>query len=313
MRVLVLTSADRALDNRSMWYALREHCAVDLHFLDKQQQRNLRRILATFDLAVYDRIVLDLMFKHIHKQSRVLRTLPGLIVYEEDAYLDIMPGSRWLGAFLKLYRRVPGLKVISTGHRVTRHLCDSGINASFIPKGFDQARLNDRQYPARDIELGFIGRLGSEAYSARRLMLESLAQRESLQIMRTSSAEEYVDTLNRIRCFVSADVGLGEYMAKNFEAMACGCLLIAKRQGLGEEDALGFVEGGNVLLYDDLDSLCAQVAWIREHPEQATEIARQGREHVLARNTYAYLAAQVAKVIAEPFLPSPSLSWWRWW
>lgn len=296
-----------------MWYALRQHCAVDIYFLDKQQQRNLRQFFSAVDLGVYDRIVLDLMFKHIHKQGRLLRTLSALTIYEEDAYLDIMSGSRWLGAFLNLYRRLPGVRVISTGYMVTRHLHDSGVDAYFIPKGFDPSRLRDENRPIRNIELGFIGRLGSKAYSARRNMLESLAQRESLQIMRTSSAEEYLDTLNRIRCFVSADVGLGEYMAKNFEAMACGCLLLAKRQGQGEEDALGFVDGGNVLLYDDLDSLCAQVAWVRAHPERAAEIAQQGREHVLAHNTYEHLADQVVKVIAEPFLPLPSLSWWRWW
>jgi len=296
-----------------MWYALRQHCAVDIHFLDKQQQRNLRQFFSAIDVGVYDRIVLDLMFKHIHKQGRLLRTLPALTIYEEDAYLDIMPGSRWLGAFIKLYRRLPGLRVISTGFMVTSHLRDSGVDAYFTPKGFDPSRLRDQSRPTRDIELGFIGRLGSKAYSDRRNMLESLAQRESLQIMRTSSAEEYLDTLNRIRCFVSADVGLGEYMAKNFEAMACGCLLLAKCQGQGEEGALGFVDGGNVLLYDDLDSLCAQIAWVRAHPEQAAEIAQQGRKHVLAHNTYAHLADQVAKVIAEPFLPLPSLSWWRWW
>ncbi len=33
--------------------------------------------------------------------------------------------------------------------------------------------------------------------------------------------EEYCATLNRIRFFVSADVGMGEYMIKSFEAMAC--------------------------------------------------------------------------------------------
>lgn len=296
-----------------MWYALRQHCAVDIYFLDKQQQRNLRQFFSVIDLSVYDRIVLDLMFKHIHKQGRLLQALSALTIYEEDAYLDIMSGSRWRGAFLKLYRRLPGLRVISTGYMVTRHLRDSGVDAYFIPKGFDPSRLRDQNRPIRNIELGFIGRLGSKAYSARRNMLESLAQRESLQIMRTSSAEEYLDTLNRMCCFVSADVGLGEYMAKNFEAMACGCLLFAKRQGQGEEDALGFVDGGNVLLYDDLDSLCAKVAWMRAHPERAAEIAQQGREHVLAHNTYAHLADQVAKVIAEPFLPLPSLSWWRWW
>lgn len=312
MRVLVLTSADRALDNRSMWQALGQHAVVDVYFLDKAQQRNLRAYFARLELGVYQRIVLDLMFKHIHTQGRFLRTLPALTLYEEDGYLDTFAGSRWQGRFLKFYRAMPALKVICTGYQVARHFREAGVDSYFIPKGFDPERLQDQHKPLRDIDFGFIGRLGSATYSARRAMLQELADHGSLRIMRTHTAEEYQDTLNRIGCFVSADIGLGEYMAKNFEAMACGCLLIAKRQGQGEEQALGFVDGDNLLLYEDLESLRGKVAWVRLHPQQAREIARRGREHVLRHNTYARLAAQVAQVIVEPFSPLPSRSWWRW-
>ena len=94
MRVLVLTSADRALDNRRLWASLQACAQVEIRFLDKSQQRDLRGYFVGVALGDYERIVLDLMFKHIRFQSRFLRTLTALTLYEEDAYLDFMPGSR---------------------------------------------------------------------------------------------------------------------------------------------------------------------------------------------------------------------------
>jgi hypothetical protein len=67
--------------------------------------------------------------------------------------------------------------------------------------------------------------------------------------------EEYCATLNRIRFFVSADVGMGEYMIKNFEAMACGCVLLAFDQGAAENQALGFKGMVNVVFYKDIPQL----------------------------------------------------------
>ena len=61
--------------------------------------------------------------------------------------------------------------------------------------------------------------------------------------------------LNRIRFFVSADIGMGEYMIKNFEAMACGCVLLAYDQGELENEALGFIDMHNIVLYRRLDEL----------------------------------------------------------
>ncbi|MFI8741429.1 glycosyltransferase family protein [Stutzerimonas sp. R75] len=312
MRVLVLSSADRALDNRILWSSLQGGAQVDVRFLDKDQQRCLRRYFVDIAIDKYERVILDLMFKHVRTQSRFLRTLPALTLYEEDAYLDFMPGSRWSGAFVRFYRRLPGVRVISTGFAVTNHLRAAGVDAHFVPKGFDPARMV-LQNQKRDIELGFIGRLGSAAYSARRTLLEALAKVEPLEIMRTHTANEYVDTLNRINIFISADVGLSEYMAKNFEAMACGCLLLAKRQGRGEEEALGLEDGVNLLLYDDLASLLERLEWAREHPGLAQSIAVKGREHVLARNAYDKLAREISDVVSVPFTNVSSQPWWKFW
>lgn len=298
-----------------MWRALANHVELELHFLDKVQQRDLRDWFKSIEIGKYDRIVLDLMFKHIHKQSRWLRTLPNLVLYEEDAYLNFMPGSKWLDIFSAFYRKLPGVRVITTGAWVAQRLVAQQVDAHFLPKGFDSQRLGDRGAAQRDIFLGFIGRLGSSAYAQRQQLLTSLAAVEPLQLMRTQHPDEYPELLNRIRCFVSADIGLKEYMAKNFEAMACGCLLLAKRQGDGEEQALGLLDGQNVLLYDDLHELRQRIDWVRRNPYGAADIAVAGRDWVLANNEYACLAKNITALVQRPFVTVPRAprQWWKLW
>lgn len=314
MKVLVLSCADKALDNSAMWYALGECVDVGLRFLEKNQQKNLRAYFRTVDTEKYDRIVLDLMFKNIYKQFRFLRTLPNLVVYEEDAYLDYMPGSKWLGFFSRFYRNLPNVRVINTGAWVAEVLAKQGVDANFAPKGFDAKRLFNRELH-RDIFLGFVGRLSSSAYAQRYQLLTQLAGIEPVQLLRTKAPEDYPELLNRIQCFVSADIGLQEYMAKNFEAMACGCLLLAKRQGRGEEEALGLINGLNVLLYDDLAALASHIAWARENPDEAAKIAMAGCEHVLANNEYSVLSRKVLTILEKPFESTctAQYKWWRLW
>lgn len=311
---MVLSCAGKALDNSPMWHALAERVEVDLRFLEKHQQKGLRAYFRGIDTSEYDRIVLDLMFKHIYKQFRFLRSLPNLVVYEEDAYLEFMPRSKWVGFFSTFYRRLPGVRVINTGAWVTDTLVQQGVDANFVPKGFDAKRLFDRKL-TRDIFLGFVGRLNSFAYAQRHQLLTELATLEPVRLMRTRMPDDYPELLNRIQCFVSADVGLQEYMAKNFEAMACGCLLFAKRQGRGEEEALGLISGVNVLLYDDLASLRSHIAWAQENPGEAISIALRGSQHVVANHEYSVLAGKVLSVLERPFERVGPLhyKWWRLW
>ena len=177
------------------------------------------------------------------------------------------------------------------------------IDARFVPKGFDSSTLTDQNL-LRDIAFGFIGRLGSEVYSERKRMLEFASSNLDLKILRTEPGRDYAKALNRIQTFVSADICIGEYMAKNFEAMACGCLLLAWRQGNGEEDALGLQDGDNVLLYGSPSELLEKAIWIDDNPERASEIARRGHRLALEKFDYRTLSKRLFEQLAEA-IPSP--------
>ena len=116
--------------------------------------------------------------------------------------------------------------------------------------------------------------------------------------------------LNRIRYFVSADVGLGEYMAKNFEAMACGCVLLAWRQG-SEEEAIGLQHDEHLLLYSSLDELREHLARLRREPQLAERLARAGQAFVASQLSHEQLAVRLAAVLQEPWPRLPVASRWQ--
>lgn len=298
MQVLVLSAAQRLPDLTRFYEALGEVVELDLRLLVKEQQRNLRYVLAGIDLSKYQRVLLDLPFKNIHRQWRVLQRLPGLMIYEEDACQNFIVQSRWYGAFTRFYRRLPGVRVVVTGGLVAERLCWEGISADFLVKGYDPHHLFCSS-GERDIELGFIGRTGSSVYSERRNLLEQLSLCEPLQVLRTEPGEPYRKALSRIRYFVSADVGLGEYMAKNFEAMACGCVLLAWRQG-DEEQLIGLEDGRHLLLYSTLEELRGHLAALRDDPQYAQQIADAGRAFAESRLTYPHMASRMAGFLREP-------------
>jgi glycosyltransferase involved in cell wall biosynthesis len=311
MRILVLTSEKRLPDLAGFYRSLGSLLELDIHRLGKEQQSNLRRTLRAIDFSGYSRVLVDLSFRLVHRQWRTLRRLPGLLIYDEDVCQNYLPSSRWHGAFSRLYRRLPNAQLVVTGARIAERLGEEGFDAHWLAKGYDPQQVYF-QAGERDIELGFIGRTSSKVYSGRQELLTALAEKEDLRVLRTEPGAAYREALNRIRFFVSADVGLDEYMAKNFEAMACGCVLLAWRQGQ-EEQRLGLEHGRHLLLYSSLDELRDHLSRLRDEPRWARQIAEQGRAWSESRRSYVHMAACMAELLMAPRPSRPAAipsSWW---
>ena len=309
MKVLFLVQKDQRAILDRLYDGIAAECDCDIRWLSDAEQDNLRAYFREHvKVEQYDRILFFLRFKKEIRQVAFIRTLPNLVILEHDAYQNYIP-CKYTGKFSEHYSKLPWARIITSGAVVTRRLRDEGFDAVFIPKGYDQALLNNEGLE-RDIELAFVGSLRSVAYSGRKAMLESLAKVENLVITRTKSGEEYRATLSRIRFFVSADVGMGEYMIKNFEAMACGCVLLAYDQGEEENRALGFVDLHNIVLYRDLDELRRKLQQLREQPELADSIARNGQQLAEQHFTFHALGRAIVEAMRAPLRPHVAPGWW---
>lgn len=300
MNVLFLVQKDQRAILDRLYDGIAAHCQCDIRWLSGAEQRNLRSYFRReIDVSRYDRIVFFLRFKQEIRQAGFIRTIPNLVILEHDAYQNYIP-CKYTGKFSAHYRRMPWVRVITSGFVVAERLRSEGFDAVFVPKGYDQALLED-QGRERDIELAFVGSTtNTGAYSGRKALLDELARVEPLVVTRTHSGDEYRDTLNRIRFFVSADVGMGEFMIKNFEAMACGCVLLAYDQGAAESQALGLQDMHNVVFYRDIAQLQQKLGTLRADPELAQRIARNGRDLAVSHFSF----ERIGQRIVEAFEPT---------
>lgn len=307
MKVLFLVQKDQRAILDRLYEGVAAHCECDLRWLSGDEQRNLRRYFRReVDVSRYDRIVFFLRFKQEIRQVGFIRTIPNLVILEHDAYQNYIP-CKYTGKFSAHYRRLPWARVISSGFVVAERLRSEGFDAVFVPKGFDQTQLQDLGRD-RDIELAFVGSTNSVAYSGRKALLDELGQVEPLLVTRTKSGAEYLETLNRIRFFVSADVGMGEFMIKNFEAMACGCVLLAYDQGAAEGAALGLQDMHNVVFYQTITQLQEKLARLREDPQLAQRIADNGRELAVRQFSFARIGQRIVEELEPPLRERAPLS-----
>lgn len=302
MKVLFLVQKEQRIILDAFYEAIAQNCDLDIRWLTSKEQANLHAYFKNNVQAdKYDRIMLFLRFKKEIRQVAFLQTIPNLVFLEHDAYQNYI-NCKYQGKFSALYRKLPWVRVLSSGVSVVRRLREEGVDAHFVAKGYDESVLNNRCVE-RDIELGFVGSIKSATYSRRKEFLEQLAQEENLLITRTRSGEEYVQTLNRIRFFISADIGMEEYMIKNFEAMACGCVLFAYNQGEEENSALGLVDMHNVVLYRDMVELRSKLNLLRGDKKLAVKIIQNSMELVSSNFTYGALGKKVVLALEKDLRP----------
>ncbi len=310
MKVLFLVQKEQRAILDRLYDGIAAHCECDIRWLSSDEQRNLRRYFRReVDVTRYDRIVFFLRFKQEIRQVSFIRTVPNLVILEHDAYQNYIE-CKYTGKFSAHYRQLPWARVISSGFMVTQRLREEGFDAVFVPKGYDQALLQDLGRE-RDIELAFVGSTNSVAYSGRKALLDELASVEPLVVTRTKSGDEYRETLNRIRFFVSADVGMGEYMIKNFEAMACGCVLLAFDQGDAENRALGFEDMQNIVFYKTIAQLQEKLARLRNDPQLAEQIARRGRDLAVSQYSFGRIGQRIVEELQPALRAHPPLGWFE--
>lgn len=294
MKVMLLVMDEQRVILDRLYEVVRENCDdCTIYRLSKLQQMKLGKLLASVNYEDFDRVVIFSRVKRLAPQLSVLKCIPGLIFLEHDAYQNYMRESKYQGVYSRLYRRLPSCRALVSGAVVARRMQAENIDAVFVSKGYDEQMLRNTD-SVRDIPFGFLGSLKSTEYAQRKALLESLVQRTGMLVTRTQSGREYLETLNRIKIFVSADLGMGEVMIKNFEAMACGCVLLAWSQG--EEDRLlGFEDMENTVFYRSEDEAVQKLELLQRDPELAARIARNGQAFAESR----YSFARVGRVLAE--------------
>ena len=132
MKILFLVQKDQRIILDRFYEAIGEHCELDIRWLDAKQQANLRKYFKQHvDSSRYERIMLFLRFKKEIRQVSFLRTIPNLVFLEHDAYQNYND-SKYRGKFSAHYRKMPWVRVLSSGASVTRRLQVEGFDVQFV-------------------------------------------------------------------------------------------------------------------------------------------------------------------------------------
>lgn len=308
MKVMMIVMAEQRVQLEHLYESIgRSFDRFTICRLDSAEQKELGACFRRINPLEYDRVVIFLRLKRLAPQYRLLRLLPNLVFLEHDACQNYMNGNQNFGAYTRFYRRIPRCRVIASGLQVSDWLRQDGIDASFVPKGFDD-KLVENRHQERDIPVAFVGSLKHDAYRERCNMLAAIGRHSELLLARTESGNEYVTLLNRIKIFVNADSGMNEYMIKNFEAMAAGCILLTEDQGKRENEALGFRDMDNVLLYSTAQEALERIAMVERNPDLGQRIAQGGERLAWDRFGFSRIATQVAEAVSFPTSEKPEIT-----
>ena len=98
------------------------------------------------------------------------------------------------------------------------------------------------------------------------------------------NAEEHTKFLNS-GLMVVQHSRWGEITRRIFEGMACGKLVLTDRLNESKKLHELFEEGKEIVFYDSVDDLVAQMHYYNDHPEEREKIAEAGRKKVLKYHT----------------------------
>jgi len=298
MKILVASTTTKFQRLKSLWEALGNHCDLTHYKFSGGSSAPLNEVLDRADLASFDRVIVDANMRKLGKNYKALNKIPNLVVIEFDACQNFVRESKGFKKFDAILSNIEQIKILVTSRYLENDFNSKGFDAKYFPKAYDHNVVFNKRIE-RDVELAFIGRYNHQAYAQRKLFLQRLEQKHGLEVMRTEPGEAYNHALNRVRFFLSCDMGFKEYMIKNFEAMAAGCVLFAYRQPEPEQQALGFVDMENIVLYSDEDELLHKLGVLREDPALADRVAANGQALVEARHQWMHRADQLIKILSE--------------
>ncbi|MFH1063135.1 MAG: glycosyltransferase [Candidatus Omnitrophota bacterium] len=243
----------------------------------------------------FDAIIWYVHFRDLKtKESFDWQDYKGLrLMYEEDAFnnfQDIKGVNYDFNCWPEVYRKHNFQALIVTGKKTCNNLIQDGVNAYWIPKGYDDTTIYDKGQPRKGICYYGI------KYPARRAMLHYLNKRGILFSRIKCPYDRLNDNLNKFQiCLVCNMTGIikrgivnkwinflspssmisykpgPEVMIKNFEIAGSGCVLFCDY--IDELNDLGFKDGETVVTYKNFAELVDKINYYSKYPEKLEMIS----------------------------------------
>jgi hypothetical protein len=302
----------------ALFRGLAQH--VDLHFADWEDggaDRTIGEYAAMIgrDLKDFDVCIIFVRFR-LRRDGPPLHWdgFAGLRIWlEPDAWGGFDESNTYFGSYAPVFGRDHFDLLVSSGHEVTRRLNDAGVNACWLPKGYDEKVFFDlgaerhgvctfgTQWPSRRALLHHLSRAGLEVvnvsgpYTSLNERLNLFAGGLVCNMMSSIPLGRAGRLLNRwFPTLVTVTPGI-EPMAKTFEVAGAGCAPIV--DAIDELHELGFVAGQTCLTYRDFKG--AEEVLRSADDAELLAIGSRAMETARTRHTWAHRAEQLADIIVD--------------
>jgi hypothetical protein len=330
-RVLLISHRDLVETHRRFQGALFREIAkhLDLRFVDWEDGGATESVeryarLAGGELADFDACIYHVRFR-LRRAAEPLQwgSYGGLRIWlDTDAWQNFHSGTQQHGRYPMVFQRDRFDLLVCTGRAVTRRLASEGVNAHWLPKGYEEDAFFDlgkarngvctfgRPWPSRRALLHRLERASvgvtdvSGPYGTLNERLNMFAgalvcnMPGAIPFNRPGPLGVPARFLHRLYPgFATVDRGI-EPMAKTFEVAGAGCAPII--DAIDELADLGFVSGETCLIYQNFKQ-AEEILRDTDDVELRT-IGRRALDLARYRHTFARRGADFARVVRDNLL-----------
>lgn len=169
-----------------------------------------------------------------------------------------------------------------------------GQKTKWLPLSVDGNRFRNLHI-TKTYDYCLLGNMNPTVYPLRLKMLRYLLDKKANVALKPAYGDEYVQTINQSKIFLTCS-GICKFpVMKYFEAMACSALLFADEPLDAEE--LGFRAGENYVQVEDTVDLAEETEYYTTHVIEAKEVASRAETLVRQRHTNEVRAKELYEML----------------
>jgi len=166
-------------------------------------------------------------------------------------------------------------------------------NVSWLPLGCDP-EIHKQPSSERDIEVGFVGKLGAKGTKRREVLDIVLKKFHTNDVTQFYPPRDMAEIYGRSQIVFNASIG-GDLNMRIFEAMASGALLVTDRIENGIHEL--FEEGKHYVTYSTAQEAIEKIRYYLANPKEAREIAECANKLVLVEHTYSKRWGTICEIL----------------
>ena len=285
MKTLII-SHESTKKKRAFLFLQFKEMGFEFFFTDHGWLKSINEIK---DYQQYDAVIFFVCFRDlIRKPDFNWNDYKGKkIIYDFDIHMNYSTwaGAKYLGKWNDVIKRNGFDVTVTTGKGVRNSLIWDGINAVWIPKGFDSSRFTNLNQDRN----GFC--YFGKQYEDRKKMLDFVG---NIDILKPSFKDLNYNLNQHYGCIMHNGI---EPMEKHFETSGCGCVPITNY--IPELKDLGYVDGETMVSYNCFEELVEKLNYYNVNIDELKQIGIASEEFTRNNHSWTHRMKDFKNLINE--------------